>query len=312
MANALVAGGAGFIGSHVCDRLLADGWNVICVDNLLTGQLANLCHIDEGSPFLLVTADVTEELPKLPKLDLVMHLASPASPVDYPRMPLETMRVNSLGTERLLHLARSNDARFLFASTSEAYGDPEVHPQPETYWGRVNPVGPRAIYDESKRYGEAMTAMFRRLFEVDATIARVFNTYGPRTRVDDGRVVPEFIRRGLSGQAMPVHGDGSQTRSLVYVTDMATGLVELAYSELEGPVNLGSSYEVTVLELAGLVADALEIELQVEWQPRPVDDPNRRRADASLARDQLGWVPRVPFEEGIGLTVEHVRRSFTK
>lgn len=312
MATALVAGGAGFIGSHVCERLLADGWQVICVDNLLTGQFSNIEHIDAESRFMFILADVTQPLPVMPKLDLVMHLASPASPIDYPRMPLETMRVNSLGTERLLEAAKSHEARFLFASTSEAYGDPEVHPQPETYWGRVNPVGPRAIYDESKRYGEAMTAMYRRIFAVDTTIARVFNTYGPRTRINDGRVVPEFIRRGLLRQALPVHGDGSQTRSLVYVTDMANGLVELALSELPGPVNLGSDYEVTVLELAGLVAAAVGVDLEIDWQPRPVDDPSRRRADASLARDQLGWVPRVSFDEGIALTVEHIRRSLTE
>ena len=312
MATALVAGGAGFIGSHVCDRLLSDGWDVVCVDNLLTGQMKNLQHIDAGSRFLLVLADVTESLPQLPHVDLVMHLASPASPLDYPKMPLETMRVNSLGTERLLELARDQGARFLFASTSEAYGDPEVHPQPETYWGRVNPVGPRAIYDESKRYGEAMTAMYRRIFGVDTSIARVFNTYGPRTRIDDGRVVPEFIRRGLSGQAMTVHGDGSQTRSLVYVTDMAEGLVSLVMSDLPGPVNLGSQHEVTVLELAGLVAEAVGVDLDVEWHPRPVDDPSRRRADATVARDQLGWMPRVAFEDGIAATVDHIRRSLAK
>jgi len=308
----VVTGAAGFIGSHLVDRLLAEGHEVVGVDNLLTGSESNLAHLAGERRFVFVRADVCEWRPEPEGLarpvNGVFHLASPASPVDYARLPLETMRANSEGTWRMLELARALGARFLLASTSEAYGDPEVHPQTESYWGRVNPVGPRSVYDESKRFAEALAAAYSRLGLAEVRIARIFNTYGPRMRLGDGRVLPELICAAIRGEPMPVFGDGSQTRSFCYVSDMVDGLVRLFASSLEGPVNLGNEDEVSILDIAHEIRELSRSSSEIVFRPLPQDDPHRRRPDISRARRALGWEPRVPRRKGLELTLEDFRR----
>ena len=303
--RAVVTGGAGFLGSWVADELSGRGFDVVCVDNLLTGRRSNL----DGSPHTLVVADVSEHVPVDGPVDLVLHLASPASPPAYLEKPLETLRVGSAGTENALELARRHGARFLLASTSEVYGDPEIHPQPETYWGNVNPIGPRSVYDEAKRYAEALTASYRREGLVDAAIVRLFNTYGPRMRTDDGRVVTNFLTQADRGAPLTVQGDGRQTRSLCFVEDTARGIVDLALSDAPGPVNLGRDAEVTVLDLARTVIELCGSESEIEFVPRAVDDPQVRCPDLGLARELLGWEPRVCLEDGLRRTLAWIREE---
>jgi dTDP-glucose 4,6-dehydratase len=303
MPRAVVAGGAGFLGSHLCERLLTEGWEVVCVDNLLTGSAANLEELPEREGFSFVQASVSEALAIHGHVDWVLHLASPASPPDYLRHPIETLEVGALGTLNCLELARTRRAGLLLASTSEVYGDPLVHPQPETYWGNVNPIGPRSVYDEAKRFAEAATMAYHRAHGLDVRIVRIFNTYGPRMRLDDGRAVPNFIGQARRGEPLTVHGDGRQTRSLCYVDDLIEGLWRMLHADVTGPVNLGNPNEVTVLELAELVRDLVGSGSRIVFAPRPVDDPQVRCPDISLARAELGWEPVVPLEDGLRRTI---------
>ena len=305
--RAVVTGGAGFLGSHLCERLLHDGYQVVCLDNLCTGSAANVAGLAEVGPFRLVRADVTDRVPVVGAVDAVLHFASPASPVDYLRMPIETLRVGSVGTLHALDLAREKQARFLLASTSEAYGDPQVHPQPESYWGHVNPVGPRGVYDEAKRFAEAATMAYRRSRGVDTAIVRIFNTHGPRMRPDDGRAVPTFIRQALAGEPLTVAGNGGQTRSIQYVDDLVEGCMRLLGSRLAGPVNIGNPQEASITELAALVRSLTGAAVPVVHVPRPEDDPTVRRPDITLAREALGWAPRVDLAEGLRRTIAWFR-----
>jgi len=302
-AHVVITGGAGFLGSHLADRLLAAGARVTAVDNLLTGDRANLAHLVDEPRFAFVPHDVTRHLEIAGDVDAVLHFASPASPIDYLRLPIQTLKVGALGTHNMLGLAKAKGARFLLASTSEVYGDPLVHPQPETYWGNVNPIGPRGVYDEAKRFAEAITFAYHRAHGVDVRVARIFNTYGPRMRRDDGRAVPAFIGQALAGEALTVHGDGTQTRSLSYVDDTIAGFLALLTHDEVGPVNIGSSFEVTMVELAEAVMDAVGNHPGIRFLPRPVDDPEVRRADTTLAREALGWEARVPLADGLAATV---------
>lgn len=303
----LVTGGAGFIGSHLCDRLLDDGHEVVALDNLLTGSVDNIAHLAGRSGFRFVHHDVTEYIFVSGPLDLVFHLASPASPADYLAYPIQTLKVGALGTHKTLGLAREKGARFVLASTSEVYGDPLVHPQSEEYWGNVNPVGPRGVYDEAKRFAEALAFAYHRYHGLDAKVARIFNTYGPRMRAEDGRVVPAFICQALAGLDLTVFGDGSQTRSFCYVSDTVDGLVRLALSGESGPVNIGNPVEMTVLQFAEAIIRLTGSASGICRQPLPVDDPRVRRPDISKARRVLGWEPLVPFEEGIPRTIDYFR-----
>ncbi|PWJ03610.1 epimerase [Streptomyces sp. NWU49] len=306
--TAVVAGGAGFVGSHLCERLLTNGWRVVCVDNFVTGSARNVAHLAGESRFRLIEADVCEGPPPITgRVDAVLNLASPASPVDYLELPLETLRVGSEGTRHLLDLARAEGARFVLASTSETYGDPLVHPQPESYWGNVNPVGPRSVYDEAKRYAEALTMAYRRTFGVDTGIVRIFNTYGPRMRAHDGRAVPTFIRQALAHEPITVAGDGSQTRSLCYVSDLVDGLVRMTDARLAGPLNLGDQEEIPVLRLAEWIRDLAASTSGIVHVPRPVDDPSVRRPDITRAREELGWSPEFSTERGLIETIDWFR-----
>ena len=302
--RAVITGGAGFLGSHVCEALVTDGYDVVCVDNGVTVGASNVAHLLEEAGFELVETDVSAGLEVPGRVDLVMHLASPASPPDYLRLPVETMLVGSEGTRHALDLARRNEARFLLASTSEVYGDPLVNPQPETYWGNVNPVGPRAVYDEAKRFAEALTTAYRTTYGVDTTIARIFNTYGTRMRAHDGRVVPNFIAQALAGEPLTVFGDGAQTRSLCHVSDTVRGLLSLASSGHPGPVNIGNPHELTVSEIAQAIVAATGSGSAVEHRELPVDDPQVRCPDITLAREVLGWEPQVALAEGLASTIE--------
>ncbi len=307
--RAIVTGGAGFLGSHLCERLLHDGYGVTCLDDLSTGSAANVAHLGDVGPFRLIRADVTDFVHVAGEVDAVLHFASPASPIDYLRMPIETLKVGSLGTLHTLGLAREKNARYLLASTSEAYGDPQVHPQPETYWGHVIPVGPRGVYDEAKRFAEAMTMAYRRSRGVDTAIVRIFNTHGPRMRPEDGRAVPTFIRQALRDEPLTVSGDGSQTRSIQYVDDFVEGCLRLLGSTLAGPVNIGSPHEISMLELAELVRDVVGTSSPIELVPRPEDDPTVRRPDITLARTELGWTPTVDLADGLRRTVAWFREA---
>ena len=306
MPTSLVTGGAGFLGSHLCEHLRTRGHRVICMDNLETSSLQNIEHL-RGDDFVFVNQDVTEHIAVEEPLDFVYHLASPASPIDYLRLPLHTLKVGSYGTHNALGLAKFKRARFLLASTSEVYGDPDVHPQPETYWGNVNPIGPRGVYDEAKRYAEALTMAYHRQQGVDTCIVRIFNTYGPRMRPHDGRAIPTFVRQALDGKPVTVFGDGSQTRSFCYVDDLIRGLSLLALSEEHLPVNLGNPDEWTLLELAELVIRVTGARSEIVFEALPVDDPQVRQPDITRAREMLGWEPEVGLEEGLRLTVEAMR-----
>ncbi len=304
----VVTGGAGFLGSHLCQRLLADGCEVVAIDNFLTGSPDNVEHLLEHERFRLVRADITDYLHVPGPVDQILHFASPASPIDYLRLPIETLKVGSIGTLHALGLAKEKGARFLLASTSETYGDPQVHPQPETYWGHVNPVGPRAVYDEAKRYAEALTMAYRRAHGVDTVILRIFNTYGERMRPNDGRAIPTFIRQALAGEPLTVAGDGTQTRSVCYVDDLVSGILKLLRSELVGPVNIGNPSELSVLKLAERIVALAGSSSEITFIPRPEDDPSVRRPDITLARTQLGWEPRVSLDDGLSRTIDWFRR----
>jgi dTDP-glucose 4,6-dehydratase len=309
-SRALITGGAGFLGSHLCERLLAEGWEVLCVDSLITGHEDNLEEFVEHERFEYLSHDVTEPFVVEGDLDRVLHLASPASPVDYLRWPIETLRVGAIGTLHALELARVKEATFFLASTSETYGDPLVHPQPETYWGNVNPVGPRSVYDEAKRYAEAATMAYHRAHGLPVRIARIFNTYGPRMRRQDGRAVPTFVQQAMAGEPLTVHGDGTQTRSLCYVDDLIEGLYRLIMSEHVGPVNIGNPTEITIMQLAETIRDAAESSSPIVNVERPVDDPELRQPDISLARRLLEWEPAVPLADGLARTIEWAKTSW--
>jgi dTDP-glucose 4,6-dehydratase len=299
MATAVVSGGAGFLGSHLCDYLLEKGHRVICVDNLDTGSLQNIEHLHNSDEFLFVNHDVTAPFFIDERIDFVFHLASPASPIDYLRLPLHTLKVGSYGTHNMLGLAKFKRARFLIASTSEVYGDPQVHPQPETYWGHVNPIGPRGVYDEAKRYAEALVMAYHRQQGVDTSIARIFNTYGPRMRPHDGRAIPTFVRQALENKPLTVFGDGSQTRSFCYVDDEIRGLYLLATSGEHLPVNIGNPHEMTLLELAEAVVRVTGSKSEIVFEALPVDDPQVRQPDITRARQVLGWEPEIELDEGL-------------
>jgi dTDP-glucose 4,6-dehydratase len=312
MPRAVITGGAGFLGSHLCRRLLAEGFEVVCMDNLITGRAENVEDLI-GERFRLVHVDVTDYIHVSGPVDAVLHFASPASPIDYLRYPIQTLKVGALGTHRALGLAKDKGARFLLASTSEVYGDPKVHPQPETYWGHVNPIGPRGVYDEAKRFAEALAMAYQRNHGVEVRIVRIFNTFGPYMRIDDGRAFCTFAVQALRGEPLTIHGDGSQTRSLCYVDDMIEGFWRLLWSDVEGPVNLGNPREVTILELAQMVARATgDEESRVEFMPRPVDDPEVRRPDITRAMTMLDWKPSVSLEEGIEQTLPWFRRALER
>jgi dTDP-glucose 4,6-dehydratase len=303
MPTSLVTGGAGFLGSHLCDALLDRGHRVICVDNLETGSLNNIEHIRRPE-FVHLNLDIIEPYFVDEQIDFVYHLASPASPIDYLRIPLHTLKVGSYGTHHTLGLAKKHRARFLIASTSEVYGDPQVHPQPESYWGNVNPIGPRGVYDEAKRYAEALTMAYHRAQGVDTAIMRIFNTYGPRMRSHDGRAIPTFLRQALTDRPITVFGEGKQTRSFCYVSDLIEGMIRLAESGYHLPVNIGNPDEFTLLELAQTVVEVTGSKSEIVFEALPTDDPQVRQPDISLAKDILGWEPKVKLREGLEKTVE--------
>jgi dTDP-glucose 4,6-dehydratase len=308
MPTALVTGGAGFLGSHLCEELLAKGMRVICVDNLDTGSLQNIEHIRD-SGFVFLNQDVTHQIEIDEGVDFVFHLASPASPIDYARLPLHTLKVGSYGTHNALGLAKFKRARFLLASTSEVYGDPLIHPQPESYWGNVNPIGPRGVYDEAKRYAEALTMAYHRQQGVDTCIVRIFNTYGSRMRPFDGRAIPTFVRQALANKPLTVFGDGSQTRSFCFVDDLVRGLLMLTESGEHEPVNIGNPTEMTLLELAQTVVKVTGSSSEIVFEALPVDDPQVRKPDITRARKLLGWEPQVELEEGLGRLLESLERK---
>jgi dTDP-glucose 4,6-dehydratase len=307
--RAVVTGGSGFLGSHLCEALLARGISVVCLDNLLTGTSRNIAHLTGRRDFRFLKRDLTEPVSVPGELGYVFHLASAASPADYLRFPIQTLEVGSQGTRNALELAEAKGARFVLASTSEVYGDPLVHPQPESYWGNVNPVGPRSVYDEAKRFGEALTSAFRHSRGLDAAIVRIFNTYGPRMRPDDGRAIPTFLRQALTGEDLTVTGDGSQTRSICHVDDTVRGILALALSDHPGPVNIGSPYEISMADLAELVIELTGSPSGIRFIGRPEDDPRVRRPDTALAEKVLGWAPRITVEEGLRGTIEWFERE---
>ena len=308
MPRAVITGAAGFIGSHLADALIGRGYSVVGIDNLLTGDPANIAHLD-GRGFTFVKHDVTTGIAVDGEVDLVLHWASPASPIDYLEHPIPTLKVGALGTHNALGLAKAKRARFVLASTSEVYGDPLEHPQRETYWGNVNPIGPRGVYDEAKRFAEAMTIAYHRFHGLDTKIVRIFNTYGPRMRVRDGRAVPNFIAQALGGEDVTVYGSGDQTRSFCFISDLVDGVVRLAESDLNDPVNIGNPAELTVLDIAHAIIAATGSTSRIVHHPLPVDDPRVRRPDITLARTRLGWEPRVPLEDGLRATIDYFRRK---
>ena len=307
MARVVITGGAGFLGSHLCEWFVSDGDEVICVDNLITGSADNIAHLFGHPRFRFICHDVTTFLYVEGRVDFVLHFASPASPMDYLRYPIQTLKVGSLGTHKALGFAKSKGARFLLASTSEVYGDPLVHPQPEEYWGNVNPIGVRGVYDEAKRFAEAMTMAYHRYHGLDTRIARIFNTYGERMRINDGRMIPAFMTQALRNEPITVFGDGSQTRSICYVSDMVEGIVRLLHSSVVEPVNLGNPDEVSVLELATQIRDLVGSSSSIEFRALPEDDPKVRRPDIRRARELLDWEPVVSRSEGLLRTVEYFR-----
>lgn len=309
---ALVTGGAGFLGSHLCEKLLSEGIKVICLDNLLTGRIENVEHLFLHDNFQFIKHDVTNFIHVPGKLDYILHFASPASPIDYLKYPIQTLKVGSLGTHKALGLAKEKNARFLLASTSEVYGDPMIHPQTEDYWGNVNPVGPRGVYDEAKRFAEAMTMAYQRYHGVETRIVRIFNTYGPRMRLDDGRALPTFISQALKGEDITVFGDGSQTRSFCYVNDLIEGIYRLLLSDEPLPVNIGNPVEITIKEFAEEVVKLCDSNSKIIFQDLPVDDPKVRQPDISRAREILNWEPKVSREAGLKLTLDYFKSQLGK
>lgn len=306
-ARTLITGGAGFLGSHLCDRFIDEGHEVICVDNLITGNRDNIAHLFGHPKFKFIHHDVTEYIYVAGGLDYVLHFASPASPIDYLELPIQTLKVGAMGTHKVLGLAKDKKARFLLASTSEVYGDPLVHPQPESYWGNVNPIGPRGVYDEAKRFAEALAMAYHRVHDMEIRIVRIFNTYGPRMRPRDGRVVSNFITQALKGDPLTVYGDGTQTRSFCYVDDLVDAITRLLFSDVTGPVNLGNPREMTVMELAETVLELSGSDAEIVREPLPTDDPKVRRPDISRAREVLGWEPKVKLEDGLAKAIEYFR-----
>ncbi|HKZ80139.1 MAG TPA: UDP-glucuronic acid decarboxylase family protein [Pyrinomonadaceae bacterium] len=304
----VVTGGAGFLGSHLCDRLIAEGHRVTCIDNLITGSLSNIAHCSDNPKFQFVQQDVTNYLEVPGTVDYVWHFASPASPIDYLKFPIQTLKVGSLGTHKALGLAKAKGARFFLASTSEVYGDPLVHPQKENYWGNVNPVGPRGVYDEAKRFAEAMTMAYHRFHNVDTRIVRIFNTYGERMRIEDGRAIPAFMSQALRGEDVTVFGDGSQTRSVCYVLDLIDGIYKLMMSDYRLPMNVGNPDEISMLNLAKEIIDLTKSKSRIVFKDLPQDDPKIRQPDITKAKDVLGWSPKVPRKEGLKKTMEYFRK----
>lgn len=304
----LITGGAGFLGSHFCDLLLEDGHKVICIDNLITGNIENIAHLHDKN-FRFIKQDVSEYLYINEDIDFVLHLASPASPIDYLKFPIQTLKVGALGTHKTLGLAKEKKAKYLIASTSEVYGDPLVNPQKEDYWGNVNPIGVRGVYDEAKRYAEAMTMAYHRYHGLDTRIVRIFNTYGPRMRMDDGRVVPNFIKQALLKKSLTVFGDGSQTRSFCYVSDLIDGIYKLMRSDVNEPVNIGNPHEMSVLEFAKIIIKATGSSSEIDYESLPQDDPKVRRPDITRARELLNWEPEVPLERGLSKTIDWFRQE---
>lgn len=311
MPRTLITGGAGFLGSHLCDRFVAEGHQVICMDNLITGKAENIAHLFGQPNFLFVQHDVTNYIFVEGELDYILHFASPASPIDYLKFPIQTLKVGSLGTHKALGLAKAKGARFLLASTSEVYGDPLIHPQHEEYWGNVNPIGVRGVYDEAKRFAEALTMAYQRYHGVDTRIVRIFNTYGPRMRVDDGRAIPAFFSQAIVGQPLTVFGDGSQTRSVCYVDDLIDGIYRLLRSDVGDPVNIGNPDELTMLALAKEIKDLTGSSSPIEFRSLPKDDPQVRQPDITRARQLLHWEPKVDRREGLTRTMEYFRRALS-
>lgn len=310
--RAVVTGGAGFLGSHLCDRLLAEGWDVLALDNLITGEQSNLLHLQGNPKFRFKHADVNEPFHVDGNLDYVFHFASPASPPDYLKFPIETLKVGSIATMHTLDLAKEKSAKFLLASTSECYGDPDVSPQPETYWGRVNPVGPRSVYDEAKRFAEAITMAYHRFHGIDTHIVRIFNTYGPRMRLNDGRALPNFVYQALTGQPITVYGDGKQTRSFCFVSDLIDGIYKLSQSDEHLPTNIGNPVELTIHEFAERVLAHFPNAVKIVFEPLPVDDPKQRCPDISKAKRLLGWEPKIGLEEGLKTTIAYFKELYAK
>ena len=309
MKTALVTGGAGFLGSHLCDRLLAEGRRVICVDNLVTGHRRNLAHLEGRDDFRFIEHDISRPIEIDEGIDFILHFASPASPIDYLDLPIQTLKVGSLGTHNALGLAKAKNARLLLASTSEVYGDPLIHPQPETYWGNVNPVGPRGVYDEAKRFAEAMVMAYHRVHGLETRIVRIFNTYGPRMRLRDGRVVPNFVRQCLRDEPITVYGEGDQTRSFCFVDDLVEGIYRLLLSDESDPVNIGNPHEMTILEFAEAVKRLTNSRSELVFEPLPTDDPKTRQPDITRARAILDWQPEVPLETGLTRAIEYFRMA---
>ncbi len=299
----LITGGAGFLGSHLCDKFIGLGFKVIAMDNLITGNLGNIAHLKKNPDFRFIKHNVCEKIRVSGPVDYILHFASPASPIDYLNFPIQTLKVGSLGTHNTLGLARAKGATYFLASTSEVYGDPLVHPQKETYWGHVNPIGPRGVYDEAKRFAEAITMAYRRVHRVDTRIIRIFNTYGPRMRMKDGRVVPNFIDQILNGKPLTIYGDGKQTRSFCYVTDLVEGIVKLLFSKESGPMNIGNPREFTILELAKILKEISGSKAKLIFKSLPTDDPKQRRPDITLAKTKLGWRPKVGLKDGLTRTM---------
>jgi dTDP-glucose 4,6-dehydratase len=307
MKRVLITGGAGFIGSHLCERFLEEEFEVLCYDSLLTGDESNIEHLFKNPGFIFYKQDVCNYIHVEGPLDFLLHFASPASPIDYLELPIQTLKVGSLGTHNTLGLAKAKNARYLLASTSEVYGDPLIHPQSEDYWGNVNPIGPRGVYDEAKRFSEAMVMAYRRTHHMDTRIVRIFNTYGPRMRQHDGRVVPTFIIQALKGENLTVFGDGSQTRSFCYISDLVEGIYRALLSDYPEPVNLGNPHEMTVLEFAERIIQITQTRSKIVYKPLPVDDPRVRQPDISRAKEVLGWEPKVSLDDGIAKTMEYFK-----
>jgi dTDP-glucose 4,6-dehydratase len=310
--RAVITGGAGFLGSHLCDRLIAEGWEILALDNLITGAESNVSHLRKDPRFQLERVDVCERIEVTGKVDYVLHFASPASPFDYLKFPIETMKVGSVGTNNALGLARAKKAKFFLASTSECYGDPEVSPQPEEYWGRVNSIGPRAVYDEAKRFAEAMTMAYYRYYAVDTRIVRIFNTYGPRMRLNDGRALPNFVHQALTGRPFTVYGEGKQTRSFCYVSDLIEGIYRLMLSDEHLPTNIGNPHEITILQFAERIREHFENAPPIIFEALPQDDPKQRCPDITKAKRILGWEPKVGLKQGLQVTMDHFKEQFAK